>query len=147
MNPQNLLADFVVLCFLRFFLVYLEFIHLRGNMENSPATLTRHRSLAAKAPAPATMGPRDKPSGQCCEHGVGATVAVTMMQTGGCCPVLCLPALPEPWPQVPFPEAGKDPLSHPHCPPRAGQHCRMSSGRTSGQRSTEVFTPLVGGGR
>ena len=107
------------------------FIHLRGNTENSPATLTHHCSLATKAPAPATMGPRDKPSGQCCDHGVGATMVVTMMQTGGtrgegCCPVLSLPALPEPWSQVPCPEAGKDPLSHSHCPPRGGQHCSLA---------------------
>ena len=50
------------------------FIHLRGNMENSAETLTHPRSLATKAPAPATMGPGDKPAGQCCDHGAGATV-------------------------------------------------------------------------
>ena len=43
-------------------------------MESSPETLTHPRSLATKAPAPATMGPGDKPAGQCCDHGVGATV-------------------------------------------------------------------------
>ena len=31
MKPQNILADFFVLCFLRFFLVYFKFIHLRDN--------------------------------------------------------------------------------------------------------------------
>lgn len=124
------------------------FIHLRGNMENSLQQHLPATALWLQSPwAPATMGPGTSPVGRSCEQRVGATVAVTIMQTGGCCPVLCLPALPEPWPQVPCPEAGKD-LSSPT--PTVPQGLVSIAGcfpRTSGQRSTGVFTLVEEAGR